>query len=480
MAKDYPKYKNQFLIKNQNTVNLDVEYNEDNRLKKFHYRYCMLNDNFYDQVISEMGNIYEAAMELGLITQIDDTNNLFKMVMEEISKVYKEEPVRKFDESAQDEMDTYYKLIKVTNVLKQSNLYMNSFNDCLIQVGVDNDDIKLRLRRPDNTVVTYDDDMNLTFVAIYICKGKEVNKHIWRCYTNEEIYEIEVEQGQWLLDNQPIEEDKKQLIDGSSDMKNPYGFIPFLPIHNSYRDDSFWQKYKGDDIVKGTIQVAVKLTFLNHLIKLQSFKQLIAKGSNLKSLNDVVIDPQTILFLDGQDTDIEALDLTADYKQLWETIEAINNNLARNYKLSTNFFRMTGNVSSGFALKMENIRLDSFITDQQKEYVDIEIELFDLMKRVDEAVSLGKIKGNPPKVTFSKATYPKTDKEVLDEKEKRIALGYEKPTDTIKEERGVDDEEATKIFNENLAERNQLNQKFNQSPLNLETTQNALNNANED
>lgn len=474
---DKTKIPNQFRIKTENTVNLLVENNEDNRLKKFYHRYCMLNDNFYDQVVCEMGNIYEAAMELGLITQIDDTNNLYRMVMEEISKVYKEEPKRNFDEAVQDEMDTYYKLIKATNILNQSNLYMNAFNDCLIQVGVDNDDIKLRLRRPDNTVVKYDEDMNLTFVAIYISK-EDNNTHIWRCYTNEEIFEVKTEQAKEIFDN-PIKDEDKIIIDGSDDMTNPYGFIPFLPLHNSFRDSEFWQKYKGDDIVKGTIQVAVKLTFLNHLIKLQSFKQLIAKGSNLKVLNDVVIDPQTIIFLDGQDTDIDALDLTADYKQLWDTIEAINNNLARNYKLSTNFFRMTGNVSSGFALKMENIRLDDFITDQQKYYSDIEIELFDMMQRVDVAIGLNKIKGNPPKVTFSQTKYPKTDMEVLEEKEKRIELGYEKPTDTIKQEQNVDDEDAIKIFNENLQERNQLNQKFNQSTLNLETTQQALNNANE-
>jgi len=401
------------------TVSIENLQNEDNRLRKFNYRNTMLNDDFHNQVTLELGNVYQAALELGLITQIDDTNNLYRMVMEEISKVYHEEPIRKFDENEviQDSMTELYKNLEVTKIMKQSNLYMNALNDCLIQVGTEGDKLKLRLRRPDNTVVVTDADLNLKAVYIFI-SNIDAAKNVWWCYTDTEWFEVTVKDASELKN---ITENDKKKIGDRTDIKNPLGFIPFMSIHNGFRDSTFWQKHKGDDLVKGTIQVAIKLTFLNHLIKNQAFKQLVASGSGLRSsLENVVLDPQTIVFLEGIDTKIEALDITADYKGLWETINNINNHIATNYKISTNFFRMTANASSGFSLQMENVRLDGFISSQQTQYVEEERKLFELMKRVDEKQSLNIIQGEAPAVIFKSVTYPKSDMDVLNEKEKRI------------------------------------------------------------
>lgn len=457
------------------TVSIQNLQNEDNRLRKFDFRNTMLNDDFYNQTTLELGNVYEAALELGLITQIDDTNNLFRMVMEEISKVYHEEPMRKFDEAAQEDMTELYKQLEVSKIMKQSNLYMNAFNDVLVQVGTADEKLKLRLRRPDNTVVETDSDLNLTTVYIFI-SNPSAAKNIWWCYTDTELFEVEVGNATELHD---IQEADKKIIKGRSDKKNPLGFIPFMAIHNGFRDSTFWQKHKGDDLVKGTIQVAIKLTFLNHLIKNQAFKQLVASGSGLRTaLNKVVLDPQTIVFLEGVDTSIEALDLTADYKGLWETIESINNHIATNYKISSNFFRITASPTSGFGLQMENVRLDGFISSQQTQYVEEERKLFELMKRVDEKQNLGLIKGEAPTVTFEGVTYPESEIDVLTKKEKRINLGLSKPTDFIEEERNVTEEEAVVIFEENIKQRNKMNGKFNDTALNLDTTKDALVDAN--
>lgn len=452
------KQLNQFIIKTENTVNLKVYGDEDERIKKFNYRYRMLSDDFYDQVCIELGNIYTEAVKLGLITQVDDTNNVYKMVMEEISKVYKDEPTREFDESTQVEMETLYELMNITEIMEQINLYTNAFNDCLLQVGVKDEKLNLKIRRPDNTVVVTNEDGDLTKVAIFLHKEDNISK--WRVYTDTEIYEILTDDADSLLKD-PKENDYKKAIGDSTDFKNQLGFIPFIPFHNGFRDCEFWQMFKGDDIVKGTIQISVKLTFLNHLIKLQSFKQLIASGSNLRTLNEAVIDPQTILYLDGTDTSISALDLTSDYKQLWDTIEAINNNIARNYKISTNFFRMTGSPSSGFALKMENIRLDSFIQKQKKYFAKKEVELFSMMKKVDEKLKLNQIKGNPPKVNFPIDNYPKTDMEKLEEQEKAIALGKTNMPEIIEKEEGLTEDEAKQKYAKNIELRNKGNEQFN-------------------
>ena len=112
-----------FSYNSQNTVNISID-NDSDRIKKFSYRNSMLNDNFYDQVVLELGNIYTQSKELGLISQIDDTNNLFRMVIEEISKVYDSGVDRVFDdnETIQEDMTLLYENLNMNEILEQSNI----------------------------------------------------------------------------------------------------------------------------------------------------------------------------------------------------------------------------------------------------------------------------------------------------------------------------------------------------------------------
>ena len=137
-------------------------------------------------------------------------------------------------------------------------------------------------------------------------------------------------------------------------------------------------------------------------------------------------------------------------------------------------------MTSGFGLQMENVRLDGFISSQQTQYVDEERKLFNLLKRVDDKQNLKLIKGEAPTVIFDTITYPESEIDVLTKKEKRINLGLSRATDFIQEERNVTEEEAVIIFEENIKQRNKMNNKFNDTGLNLDTTQDALDEANEE
>ena len=51
------------------------------RLAKFGKRYQMYNDNYNDQVVSKLGQIYRAFAQLKLDVQINDNNNIYKQVV---------------------------------------------------------------------------------------------------------------------------------------------------------------------------------------------------------------------------------------------------------------------------------------------------------------------------------------------------------------------------------------------------------------
>jgi len=448
--------KNLFIPTSKNTVNIPMD-SESSRIKKFSYRINMLNDNFYKQAEVELGNVYSKAKELGLIDQIDDTNNLYRMVIEEISKVYDGGVIRTFDESEtiQEDMTLLYEELDITAIMQQANTYVNAFNDVLLQVGTKEDTFNIKLRRPDNTVVVYNNDLELEQVYVYI--GESDGHQMWYGYTNEEMFKVLVARADDVLN----EDNTKLNQDGLDSIDNKLGFLPFISIHNGFRDDEFWQMYKGDDLVKGNIQVSIKLTFLNHLIKMQSFKQLVASGSNLRQLNGTVLDPKTILFLEGDDTKIDTIDLESNYKMLWDTIQSINSNIALNYKISPNTFRMTGSISSGFALKMENIKIDKFISKQQILFSKSESDLFNLFKRMDEKLQLGIIKSDSVSVMFPATSYPQSAEEIIEIQTKEISLGLDNQINIIMERDGVDKDTATQTYNENIRVRNLSNDKFN-------------------
>lgn len=453
-----------------NVVNVRVN-DEASRILKFSRRKNMLNDNFYELVKKELGNVVTSASETGLIDQIDDTNNLFTMVIEEISRVYDQEPTRTFseDEKTQEDMTLLYEELKLTRMLKQSNIYMNAFNDVLLQVGYDSDTGKynLMLRTPDHTIVVHDEFLNPT--EVYIFQGMEDGVQTWKGYTAESIFDVLVESANDV-----------KTADRIDEQENPIKVLPFVVIHRGFRDDSFWQVYKGDALVKGNIQVAIKLTFLNQLIKFQSFKQIVAtaESGSPKNLNGAIIDPSTVLYLFGEGSKIDTLDLESNYKMLWETIQGINQNIATNYKISPNMFKLTAIPQSGFSLQMENVKLDKFVKDQQADYVGTEKEVFNLLTIIDTALGVGQIKGENPGVIFPEPSYPKSDMEVLNEQEKKVAMGKTSIPKILAEEQGIEEDEAVKQYDDNLASRNKGNQKVTTGTLNIEGTGAALEEAN--
>ena len=455
-----------YIQKGQNVVNVNI-VDEQSRILKFARRKQMLNDNFYPLVEKELGKVIVSADETGLIEQIDDTNNVFRLVMEELSKVYDQEPKREFseDEIIQKDMDEKYDLMEITEILEQSNLYMNAFNDCLVQVGVNEaeDLYNLKLRTPENTIVKTGNDLEL--LEVYIYQGTNNQKdqdklEIWYGYTAESAFQVEVATSNEVLDTS---DDERKPQGSNKDMSNPLGFLPFIVLHNGFRDDCFWQNHKGDDLVKGNIQIAIKLTILNQLIKYQSFKQLVATsdGANANSLDDVVIDPASVIYLFGENSKIETLDLESNYKQLWDTTNEINNNLAINYGISPDSFKITSAPSSGFALMMQNIKVDRFIKKQQKYYAKKESEIFQMMRRFDEKLGNNIITADSVKTIMKEPAYPKTDKELLEEQEKLIEIGKDSMVKILMKEKGLAEEEAEKAYNENLKQRNKANEQFN-------------------
>jgi len=420
-----------------------IDLHAKNRLEKFKLRYEMYNDNYREQIIWKLGEIYRAFSQLKLDVQINDNYNIYKQVVNAISNVYSFGVDREFDNDAIGEL---YNKLRINKTMAQANRYLNAFNDLLIQVSWDDkkQQPKIMLRLPHNTEVEW--EQNEVKSVKYFVEMTDDNEELWAYWSDEEHY--------YVLRGK--EADKKIAIKDNEEMVNPFGTLPFVFMHNGWRDENFWDMFTGDDLTGGTIDMAVHLTFLNHLIKTQSFKQLVGKGDNVGELLGQVLDPLSVLTLTGQNTEIDVLDLQANYEQLHKVAQDLANNIAVNYGISPSQFRMTGSVSSGFALQMENMKLDRFTVEQQQDFKVYEQELFGMIKMVSDyyGSSLG---DGDMFVDFVEPNYPTSESEQLTIDQTKIDMGLTKTVDImIKRNPDLTEEEAKALVAENLNARNDM------------------------
>jgi len=437
-----------------------IDPNVRNRLEKFKLRYEMYNDNYREQIIYKLGEIYRAFSQLKLDVQINDNYNIYKQVVNAISNVYSFGVEREFEN--EDVKDLYSKL-RINKTMAQANRYLNAFNDLLIQISWDDKKQmpKIMLRLPHNTEVEW--EQNEVKSVKYFVEMTDQKEELWAYWSNEEHY--------YIL--RGAKQDKIMPVEDNEEMVNPFGVLPFVFMHNGWRDESFWDMFTGDDLTGGTVDMAVHLTFLNHLIKTQSFKQLVGKGDNVGELLGQVLDPLSVLTLTGQNTEIDVLDLQSNYEQLHKVAQDLANNIAINYGISPNQFRMTGSVSSGFALQMENMKLDRFTVEQQQDFKVYEQEMFDMIKMVSNYYGMNLGEGDMF-IDFVEPNYPSSESEQLSIDKTKIDMGLIKTTDImIRNNPDLTDEEARIKFDENIKARNDMLNKV-RSGGNIQDTMKAL------
>ena len=437
------------------------------REQRFYYRYQMYNDNYRELVLRRMLQIYPKAYDILLTAQIDLTNNIFKKIINRISRVYAFGCDRIIEDEKTKEV---YKQLNVDSFMIEADKKLNAFNDLVIQVAWDykNNKPALIFRYPHELEIDVDQFGNIEEVEYLVEKTKDGEK--WAYWSNQEhYYKVYDKKGNH----------KKEMLDDNENGINPYGVLPFVFMNNQFRDSHcFFDEYGGDDLVNITLDNSIYSTFKNYLIKWQSFKQIVVTGSNVGAISGQMLDPSQALTATGQDVDIKLLDLQSDIKQLNDVLQDSANQVALNYDISPQSFMMTQQVSSGFALKMQNIALDERTKLRQKDFVEYENELNKLLLLVSRVNGLI-LKENDFVITINEPTYPKSEQEQMGIWTKEIELAIKSPAEILAESSNISIEDAQIKLQQNIAKRNELYNKVQVQALNDATTLQALANANQ-
>lgn len=423
----------------------------DKRQKRFKARYDMYHGNYKAQAINRLTEIYSKAHIIGMDKQLDMTNNVFRAMVDKTSKVYTNGVVREMD----DDMATIYENLRINHFMTQSNRYLNGLNDLLIQVvWDDNNNVpKLIFRYPHNTRVKVDEFGNPVEVEYFVevvegnkksrKKAEKADKNRWAYWSATEHY------------YKDYTSDEDYTVESINDKdENPYGVLPFVFMQKGFRDGVFFDEHSGNDLIETTLDTSIYNTFKNYLIKWQSFKQIVVVGHNVGAIDGQMLDPSSAVTVEGTDVDFKLLDLQTNLEELSGVLDAQISKIAINYNISPAQFKMTSQVSTGFALKLENQNLDNATREDQKNFVQYEKELFKLI------VLIGNKHGNNFSdkfiVAFNPIAYQESDETKLNAHTRAIDLGLTSPIEIISKERNIPLDKAEDIWEDNLEIRNKM------------------------
>jgi predicted house-cleaning noncanonical NTP pyrophosphatase (MazG superfamily) len=237
-----------------------------------------------------------------------------------------------------------------------------------------------------------------------------------------------------------------------------------VPVHASDRENGFWDRYSGRDLVDATKLVAIQSTFRNFMVPMQ-FKQLSVKTQGVDerqgtTKSNQIKSPLDILTTNG---DAQVLDWQSNLQQIGEQIQNQIFAIATNYGISAENFKLTAQAVSGFARKVARERLDEIREEQIKVWRRAEEQVFEAIKWATIVYDLDPIpEAAKIFIDFAEPKEFEDPQIEIDIKKQKVDLGVISLLDIVKEENPdvKTDDQAEELLRKNLEIRRRLTSRF--------------------
>lgn len=434
---------------------------DDERRTEMGERRNILRDNLRQIILAQLSRMFTPQTYDDMRHYVDATNNVMRRVCREISTVYTREPERTI--TPKGAQKRYAEILQLNEKLARGNYLLNGMNDIIIQVTTMGGVIDLNILTPDMVTVFENKDNPTVLDAIMIEDP----------YMND-AGQIERQWIYWSPTRHFIvdKDYRKVAVAGNIDMMNPYAeqnilqnsFYPFVPVHASDRENSFWDRYTGRDLIDATKLVAIQSTFRNFMIPMQ-FKQLSVKMQGVDerqgtTKSNQIKSPLDILTTNGE---AQVLDWQSNLTQIGEQIQNQIFAIASNYGISAENFKLTAQAVSGFARKVARERLDEIREEQIKIWRRAEEQLFEAIKWATIVYQLNPIpEAAKISVDFAEPKEIENEAEVIEVQKEKLMLGVISLLDLVKAENPdvKTDEEAEEMLRKNLDVKRRLTSRF--------------------
>ena len=353
---------------------LAKDYAERARREEAQNRQDAYQDDFRDTLEERISQTFTGANAEELCKVLDTTNNPLKRIVNEVSVLYTQRPSRKLANDGATKL--YREVLKRAGdgvVMPRLNRMVNLHNTVLVYVRPAFDSLTLRLILPqDCSVIPDPDDPTMPlFVEFRSCDPSAVN-------AKPEYYQFDRRPGS--AGTRRYDANGKQ-IGGTLPPQYFDGDRPLIPIvafHREWPDYSFWDSTSGDDLYELTIMVGMWETWINHLIRTDSFRQKYATGEV-----DVSV-PQEggptsmvqVRSVQGSPVSVGEFSSQADWNGLGGQAKRKLENVLGNVGLVLPDTRTSGDPTSGFALTVRASGLIKLQRAQVPSYERSEESLF--------------------------------------------------------------------------------------------------------
>lgn len=397
-----------------------------------------------------------------LKVHVNQSQNILKRIINEISMVYKVEARRGILKGESPRWEEIKRESDLAIKMKKVNRYTNLFNECMVKIGVRDNHVVYDIITPAVCGIIQNDDNPTQVDAVWY----QVISYDPNGLPNIEYYYYDIDGTAQVLNDKHVPSmtiytpDDTPFRDGDGKT-----FIPVVPFHRTEPEDLFWDRDTGRDLVNAAVAIGCKMTLMDYYFKNASHRQIYMIGENLVPGN-MVLDPLTVLTAEQGPNGHAAIGVLDVQNRMQDLINALVfqiNSVINNYGISADMWSLNVGETSGRALKIRNRALLEAREDQLPLYREYEKQLFEKTKWINNHLlpGLGTIDEKAEEaVDFGEIDFPEDPGVEIDLLTKKLQAGlisvgqfyqYFNPD--------IDDEEkAQELFLNNIHVMNKLRQ----------------------
>ncbi|MHA1574017.1 MAG: phage portal protein [Alphaproteobacteria bacterium] len=397
--------------------------NELLRRKSAQRRIDLYKDDCEHWLNVEIDKIFlsdEVKKRIKAFSKIACSQSLFKRIVDEISRpVYSRPPMRKITAGGQKPFALLEKETRLNQKYDRSVRLANAANAVFLHYWYSSRLKKVisELWTPDMVTVIPDPDDPTLEAAIIVDQRASINGESTKIYS----YWDDTEHFKFLADG--------RIIAGFEPQPHGYDRMPIVPIHRVERWGAYWDDTSGQDLENAQLSVLLLSALRLKLHKSQGEKQFVIEGDAGPMSKNQTLDGEAPLHVpDG--TTLSLLDLRSDANHYTSTIDSTTTTAGANHGLNRE--RLNARTTNPGDDTSLNERRDDII----KVYVDVEHEVFDVLKMVsqqhDDPLRVIPMNAKLKRVDFGEIEERydmKTRLEIWDLLE---AKGYRSPIDSIR------------------------------------------------
>ncbi len=321
------------------------------------------------------------------------TTSITKKIVNRISMVYKEAPVRMYNGEVNPDIDSLF--FRKNYQLKTIERIHNLVGTMLIQCIWNEYEEKIEYKPILEYEVTLNPDNPLQVMSILYPIHKttdDIHNHqqdVFAYWTAEEHYHIQ--------------EDGK-IIKINDDNINPYGVLPFVTVQPNNIIDEYFNIGDGSDIAIANQQIDISMTMLQHHIRSAGGQYWVngrTDGNQIQlGLNKVV---------EIQDGTLNSITNSTNIDSIMKGIEHQIQHVCNNHHIAFDFGIST--QKSGVAIKLENLELLEARQDDVEKFRIVEKGLHQIESAIIQA-HMGQTLPEIFNVDFTEIEFPDPEREM--------------------------------------------------------------------